>query len=98
MDSMKLLRILLRTTRIAVGVAAIVAWGFMAFVTGFTFLFAYGNPPGSYTGQMDDRQAAWSFLIILAVLSVIVVVVAAWPVARWWRRRASAPQSQRPSS
>jgi hypothetical protein len=30
---------------------------------------------------MDDRQAAWSFLIILAVLSVIVVVVAACPLA-----------------
>jgi uncharacterized membrane protein len=87
---MKLLRLLLRTMWIAVGVAAIVAWGFMAFGTGLTFLLAYGNPPGSYTGQMDDRQAAWSFLIILAVLSVIVVVVAAWPLPRWRRRRARA--------
>jgi len=47
---------------------------------------------------MDDRQAAWSFLIILSVLSVIVVVVAAWPLARWRRRRAGAPQNQPPSS
>ncbi len=97
-DSMKLLRILLGTTWIAVGIAAIVAWGFTAVATALTFLFAYGSPPGSYTGQMDDRQAAWSFLIILSVLSVIVVVVAAWPLARWRRRRASAPQNQPPSS
>ena len=95
---MKLLRILLRTTWIAAGVTAIVAWSITAFETGFIFLIAYGNPPGSYTGQMDDRQAAWSFLIILAVLSVVVVAVAAWPLARWRRRRASAPQSQRPCS
>jgi hypothetical protein len=87
---MKLPRILLRTARIAIGLAAIVAWVFMAVTTGLTFLIAYGSPPGAYTGQMDDRQAAWSFLIVLAVLSVIVVIVVAWPLARWRRRRNAA--------
>jgi uncharacterized membrane protein len=87
---MKLPGILLRTAWIVIGLAAIVAWGFMAVLTGLTFLFAYGNPPEAYTGQMDDRQAAWSFLIMLAALSVIVVIVAVRPLARWRRRRSTA--------
>jgi hypothetical protein len=80
-------RILLRATWIAAGLAVIAAWGVMAFGTGVTFLFAYGNPPDSYTGQMDDRQAAWMFLAILAVLSLIVALGVIWPLARWRRRR-----------
>lgn len=84
---MKLPRILLRTAWIAVGLAAIAAWCFMAVLTGLTFLFAYGSPPGAYTGQMDDRQAAWSFLIVLTILSVAVIVAVAWPFARWRLRR-----------
>ena len=87
---MKLLRILLRTAWIVIGLAAIVAWGFMAVGTGLTFLFAYGSPPDTYTGQMDDRHAAWGLLIVLAALSVIVVIVAVWPLARWRRRRSAA--------
>lgn len=59
-------------------------------MTSFTFLVGYGNPPGTYTGQMDDRQGAWSFLIILTVLSVIVVLGIIWPLTRWRRRRAMA--------
>jgi hypothetical protein len=55
---MKLTRILLRTGWIAAGLAVIVAWCFMAVGTGLTFLFAYGSPPGAYTDQLDDRQAA----------------------------------------
>jgi hypothetical protein len=86
--TMKLSRILLRTAWITTGVALIVAWGFMTVGTGLTFLFAYGNPPGSYTGQVDDRRAAWSFLIVLAVLSVILVITVVWPLTRWRRRRA----------
>src|SRR5262249_31929975 len=85
---MNLSRILLRAAWITVRLAVIVAWGVMAFMTAVTFLFAYGNPPDSYTGQMDDRQAAWSFLIVLAVLSVIVVITAVWPLTRWRPRRA----------
>jgi hypothetical protein len=84
---MNLSRILLRAAWITVGLAVIVAWGVMAFMTAMTFLFAYGNPPDSYTGQMDDRQAAWSFLIVLAVLSAIVVITVVWPLTRWQRRR-----------
>lgn len=90
---MNLSRILLGTAWITSGVALTVAWGFMAVATGLTFLFAYGNPPGSYTGQMDDRQAAWSFLIVLAVLSVIVVITVVWPLTRWRRRRAHSGHS-----
>jgi len=82
---MKLPRILLRTGWIAAALAVIVAWCFMAALTGLTFLFAYGSPPGAYTGQIDDRQAAWVFLVVLAVLSVIVLA-AAWPIARWYGR------------
>lgn len=87
---MKLLRVLLRTAWFAAGLAAIVAWGIAAFMTSFTFLVGYGNRPGTYTGQMDDRQGAWSFLIILTVLSVIVVLGVVWPLVRWRRRRAMA--------
>jgi hypothetical protein len=86
---MKPSQILLRTAWVMAGLATIATWCFMAVLAGFTFLFAYGNPPDAYTGQMDDRHAAWSFLIMLAVLSVIVVLVVIWPFARWRRRRAS---------
>jgi hypothetical protein len=87
---MKLLRILLRTAWVSAGVAAIVAWGISAFMTLFSFLVGYGNPPDTYTGQTDDRQGAWSFLIILTVLSVIIIFGVARPVARWQRRRVHA--------
>ena len=93
---MKLLRVLLRTAWVAAGLAAIVAWGIVAFVTSFTFLVGYGNPPGSYTGQMDDRRGAWSLLVILTVLSVIVVLGIIWPLIRWRRRRAMACAAQAP--
>jgi hypothetical protein len=85
---MRPLRVLLRTAWITTGLAAIVAWCFMAFGTALSFLFAYGNPPDAYTGQTDDRRAAWSFLAVLAVLSVIVAVVIVWPSIRWLRHRA----------
>jgi uncharacterized membrane protein len=83
---MKPLRILLRTAWITLGVAAVAAWGLLAVGTALMFLFAYGNAPGTYTGQMDDRQAAWSFLIMFAVLSVIVLIVVVWPLTRWRHR------------
>jgi hypothetical protein len=70
----------------------------MAVLAGLTFLFAYGNPPDAYTGQMDDRHSAWSFLIVLAVLSVIVVLVVVWPLTRWQRRRARSLASQEAAS
>jgi hypothetical protein len=85
---MKLSRILLRTAWIATGLAVSAAWGFMAVGTALAFLFSYGGPPGSYTGQMDDRHAAWSFLFVLAALSLMVAVAVVWPVTRWRRRRA----------
>jgi hypothetical protein len=85
---MKLPGILLRTAWIAGGLTVTVAWAFMAFATALTFLFAYGNPLDAYTGQVDDRQAAWSFLAVLAVLSVIVAVAVVWPLIRWLSRRA----------
>jgi len=85
---MRLPRILLRTVWIVAGLVVLAAWGFMAVGTGLTFLFAYGSPPGSYTGQMDDRQAAWSFLVVFVVLSVIVAVAVVWPLIRWRQRRA----------
>jgi len=84
---MKPLRILVRTTWISLGMVAIAAWSLLAVGTGLTFLFAYGNAPGAYTGQMDDKQAAWSFLIMLAVRSVIVLTVVVWPLTRWRHQR-----------
>jgi|SRR5215471_5261740 len=83
-------RVLLRTTWIVGGLALLVAWGFMAVGTGLTFLFAYGSPLGSYTGQQDERQSAWSFLIVLTVLSVILAVTVVWPLSRWRGLRAVA--------
>ena len=87
---MKPLRILLRTAWIAAGLAAVAAWVIAAFVTSADFLVGYGNPIGTYTGQTDDRQGAWEFLIVLSVLSVIVGVGIIWPLSRWRRRRAMA--------
>ena len=88
--AVKVLRALSRTAWIAAGLAAIAAWVIVAFVTLFTFLVGYGSPPGTYTGQTDDRQGAWEFLIILAVLSVIVALCVVWPLIRWRRGRAKA--------
>lgn len=94
---MKLPPVLLVTAWIAAALAAIVAWGIMAFATCLMFLVGYGSPAGVSAGQaqiqLNDRQAAWLFLIILVELSVLVVFVV-WPASRRRRRARGISRSE----
>ncbi len=84
------LLLVLRALRFGAAVVVPIPLAALTIGDALTFLFSYGNPAGSYTGQGDDRVAAWRLLGLAAVLWVLAIAILIRPTIRQWRNRSSA--------
>lgn len=87
---MKTIQALFRGAYFLAAAVCIIIWIFMAMGTAALTYFAYGNPLGTYTGQPDDRHAAWIAIILLIAYLAFIVFVFVLPIARRSRQRTRA--------